>query len=67
VSDQELITAVSAAINEDEAPVTTAQAIANRVGYSRYETSKRLNRLAEAEKLSRDRLNGNVVIYWPSD
>lgn len=60
VSDAEL----RAAIERREVPFATAGDVAEDVGLSRYQTSRRLDALADAGEIERGVVGKRVKIYW---
>ena len=60
VSDAEL----RAAIARRDVPFATAGDVADDVGLSRYQTSKRLDVLADADEIKRGVVGKRVKIYW---
>lgn len=63
VSDAELCKA----IKERNIPFATAGDIADVVDLSRFQTSKRLDKLAESGQINRGVVGERVKIYWLSD
>lgn len=64
VSDEELISA----IRGTPYPVAATKDVSEQVSISSTAVRKRLNKLAERDRIGRRKLGGNAVVYWlPED